>query len=100
MNYERDDKDSSKRIEFRPPAEFKSPENVEPGKDWDMVCSFRTKPDGTICMTKLGDVDLPGYGTKEDHDDEPKHKPGYGEYVDKLGLSDGMPANSGPTPQS
>lgn len=98
---ERSGKADGKRVEFTPPKDFSPPDNVEPGKDWDMVCSFRTKPDGKVCLTKIGDADMPGCGSKEDRDEdgEPKHKPGYGEYVEKLGLSDGMP-NGAPAPNS
>jgi hypothetical protein len=68
----------SGKVEFRPPANFRSPENVEAGKDWDMVCSFRTQSDGSLCMTKLGDTPMPGYD-KDDHDSDrdADHKPGY-----------------------
>jgi hypothetical protein len=90
-----------KRIEFTPPPDFAPPENIEEGKDWDLVCSFRTKPDGTVCMTKLGDLDLPGYGSKEDHDEDgvSKEKPDYKEYVNKLGLSEGMGESGAPGPK-
>jgi len=78
--------ESLKSVEFVPPKDFKPPENSQPDKDWDMVCSFRTKSDGKICMTKLGDVDMPGYGSKKDESEakETEHKPDYGQYSEGI----------------
>ncbi|MBU6231595.1 hypothetical protein KGP36_02910 [Patescibacteria group bacterium] len=89
------------RVEFTPPSDFKPPENSSPDKDWDMVCSFRTKPDGKVCMTKLGDTDMPGYGSKEgkDRDEEKEHteKPDYGEL--SSGIMGGMAEGGMQSPQ-
>ena len=51
-----------------------------------MVCSFITAPDGKICMTKLGDTSMPGYGAKEDDDEskETEHKPDYSDMAQEL----------------
>jgi hypothetical protein len=85
-----------KKVEFKPPTNFKTPEGTEEGKEWDMVCSFETKPDGTVCMTKLGDTPMPGYDGKEDSDD---HKPSYQKYSSSLmqGMQGGMSAGDGST---
>ena len=83
-------KTASKRVEFIPPKDFAFPENADPDKDIDVVCSFRVK-DGKLCMTKLGDTPMPGYDGKEEddeHEEEPKHKPSYGDY--SQGLMSGM----------
>ena len=71
---------SQKEVEFTPPEGFKPPEGTD--KEWDMVCSFRSNPDGTICMTKLGDTPMPGYD--DDHDEANEHKPDYGEYSQSI----------------
>jgi len=48
------------RIEFTAPEGFVAPEGAEGGEPFDMVCTLKVKPDGkTICITKLGDMDLP-----------------------------------------
>lgn len=88
-----------KKVEFKPPSDFQPPEVADPGKDWDMVCSFRTQPDGSICMTKLGDTDMPGYGSKAGkEDDEQRYKPGY-EGIAKE-LSDSLGESGAPAPNS
>ena len=61
----------SEKVEFTPPQSFQPPEGSNDG-EFDVVCTFRTKG-GKICMTKLGDVDMPGYDDK----DEPQSKPDY-----------------------
>lgn len=64
----------SKRVEFHIPEGFTLPEGAEPGEDFDLVCSLRVKPNGTLCLTKLGDVEMPGYKDKDD-----KQRPEYGQ---------------------
>jgi hypothetical protein len=59
----------SKPVEFQIPKGFTLPEGAEPGEDFDLVCSLRVKPNGTLCLTKLGDVDMPGYGNGDDDSD-------------------------------
>jgi len=71
------------RVEFKAPADFRPPENIEADKDFDLVCSFRVKPSGELCLTKLGDVDMPGYGKNEGHEG-PEHKPDYSEYTQSI----------------
>ncbi len=63
------------RVEFKPPQGFKPPEG-EPEKEWEAVCTFKTKPDGMVCMTKLGETPLPGYDGK-DHDEAKEEAPNY-----------------------
>ena len=71
------------------------PENTGEDKDFDMVCSFRAKPDGMICMTKLGDHPMPGYDGDDDDEEDRDHKPSYRKMatslIDSLGDS-GAPA--------
>jgi len=85
----------SRRVEFKPPEGFSPPENVEPGKDFDLVCSFQVKPTGELCLTKLGDHAMPGYDGKEGHDETKEHmdKPDYGEY--SKSIMDAAPQTSG-----
>lgn len=58
-----------------PPEGFTPPAGSEGGKDFDLVCTFRAKEDGSLCMTMLGDAKMPGYDEDEDH------KPDYKEYA-------------------
>jgi hypothetical protein len=46
------------QLEFQPPKEFKIPEGAEPGKPFDVVCTFEPKEGGKLCLTKIGDVDV------------------------------------------
>lgn len=70
MNNEQEGK---KRVEFTPPDGFSAPEHE--GEEFDLICTFKVKPDGQICMTKLGDTEMPGYGDKDDQkkDDKPSY---------------------------
>ena len=35
------------------------PEDSDPGKDFDVVCSFKAMPGGTLRMTLLGNTPMP-----------------------------------------
>ncbi len=79
--------EKSKRIEFSPPKGFTAPEGTGTDKEFDLVCSFKMKASGELCMTKLGDLACPGYdGERDEHDDdrESEHKPDYGRMSGKL----------------
>jgi hypothetical protein len=75
-NNSKDSKDTKDSyIEFEPPKGFVIPEHQ--GKEFELVCTFEVKPDGMICMTKLGDTEL---DKEDDHDERKDDKPGYGDY--------------------
>lgn len=79
--------ESPKRIEFRPPTKFTAPEGSGTDKEFDLVCSFKMKASGELCMTKLGDIACPGYdGEKDEHDEdrESTQKPTYGRMSDSI----------------
>lgn len=59
-----------KRVEFTAPKGV-VPEGTSSGEEFDLVCTFRVKDSGQVCLTMMGDSKMPGYG---DHDDS---KPGY-----------------------
>ncbi len=66
----------SKPVEFQPP-EGVVPEGTSAGESFDLVCTFSVKDNGSVCLTVMGDSEMPGYdkgkvSTKED-------KPGYGD---------------------
>ena len=61
----------SKRVEFQIPEGFMLPEGAD--TDFDLVCSFRVKPGGTLCLTKLGDVEMPGSTDKEYRSERPQY---------------------------
>ena len=57
--------DQSKTIPKGQPVEFELPDNAtlpeqsDPNKDIDLVCSFRVKGGRTLCMTKWGETQMP-----------------------------------------
>jgi hypothetical protein len=48
----------TKRVEFAPP-EGSVPEGLGAGEDFDLVCTFRVKDNGEVCLVKFGDTDMP-----------------------------------------
>jgi hypothetical protein len=88
MAYSKD----SKKVEFTPPEGFTPPEHK--GDEFDLVCTFRVKEGGTICLIKLGETNMPGYEHDEggEHEDS-EHKPSYGEYT--KGMTSMMPSMGG-----
>ena len=72
----------TQKVEFQPPKDASLPEGVQPGEDWDMVCSFRIGANSQICMTNFGDTDMPGYDKSESSEKKSyakEDKPGYGD---------------------
>lgn len=61
-------------MEFTPP-EGVVPEGTTSGEDFDLVCTFRLKDGGTVCIIKAGDMEMPGY------DDRSESKPSYETYT-------------------
>lgn len=49
-----------KRIEFNPPSGI-VPEGTKSGGEFDLVCTFRVKPNGDVCLVMMGDEKMPGY---------------------------------------
>ena len=82
------------RVEFRPPNGFSVPEGSEEKGEFDLVCSFRVKPDGMVCMTQLGDHKMPGYDGKEEETEETKTRPDYKELASSV--TAGMPGTQEP----
>ncbi len=72
----------AKKIEFTPPAGV-VPEGTGSGEEFDLVCTFRVKDSGMVCLTEMGDVEMPGYS----EDSEPK---GQSDYSDEAKAMQGM----------
>lgn len=91
--------ESKKRVEFTPPKEFHLPETAMKDGEFELVCGFHVKPDGKLCLVKLGDHKMPGYDGEEGKD-ESEHRPDYGEMT--RGIQEGMMMEGGnaPGPQS
>lgn len=53
----------SKPVEFSAPAGV-VPEGTEANEEFDAVATFRVKESGTICLVKIGEVDMPVYKDK------------------------------------
>lgn len=49
------------------------------GDEFDSVCTFRVKNNGTVCLVMLGDAKMPGYDSKE-----PMQRPGYGDMAKQM----------------
>jgi len=79
----------TKQVEFQIPEGFFVPEGTEPGEEFDAVCSFRVKGTGTLCLTRLGDTEMPG--CKEAKEDA-KERPQYG--AAKQMMTGDMPAEA------
>lgn len=75
----------TQRIEFKPPAGV-VPENTGADETFDMVSTYRVKPNGDICLIQIGDVKMPGY------DDKEGGKPSYGDYAQGM-MDDGDKMN-------
>lgn len=56
---------SSRRIEFEAPPGV-VPEGSKSGDEFDAVCTFRVKSDGTVCLVQIADEKMPGYSDKAD----------------------------------
>jgi hypothetical protein len=52
-----------KKVEFQPPKGA-VPEGHEAGEDFDMVCTFRVKDNGSCCLVVMGETKMPGYDDK------------------------------------
>lgn len=53
---------SGKPLEFQPPQGFKIPEGVRDGEEFDSLATLRLKKGGLLCLVKLDEQPLPGYG--------------------------------------
>jgi hypothetical protein len=73
----------TKQVEFIPPKEVAMPEGITEGEDFDLVCTFRMKSGGVVCMTKMGDADMPGYESKGQRA-RPESKPDYSAMADSM----------------
>lgn len=65
------------KVEFTPPQDFSIPEGTEDGDTFDVVCTFKLNG-SKICMTMLGDADMPGY---DNNGDGKETKPDYSGYA-------------------
>jgi len=66
----------TKPVEFQIPEGFTIPEGTEPGEDFDSVCTFRVRGNGTLLLAKLGECDMPG--CKQNGEDRAE-RPRYGQ---------------------
>lgn len=73
-----------KRIEFHAPPGV-VPEGTKSGEEFDLVCTFRVKSSGEVCLVQMGDEKMPGYSERES-----KGKPSYAdEHEAMLGAGGG-----------
>ena len=62
-----------KRVEFTPPKDFPMPEGITANEDFDLVCTFRLKDSGDVCLVMCGDAKMPGYDGQEKSESKPSY---------------------------
>lgn len=85
------DNNHKERVEFPAPEGFSAPEHE--GDEFDLVCTFRTKANGELCLVQLGDHKMEGYSDKEDMKKD--DKPGYSSMANNLMSQDVPNAGAG-----
>lgn len=65
------------KVRFEVPTSFTIPEGTADDGTFDVVCSMKREGGRNVCLVKIGDTEMPGYG-------KDKGRPGYGEYADKM----------------
>lgn len=65
------------RVEFKAPKGV-VPDDIKPGDSFDLVSTYRLKDNGEICLTKIGDAEMPGYDEGDYHDKQ-THRKSYGD---------------------
>jgi len=79
-------------VEFTPPKGFIPPEVSEHG-EFDLVCTFRAKSGGQICLVQLGDTKMPGYDKDEGKQQAAPDYKGYATQMQsEMGGAGGNPA--------
>lgn len=63
---------STKKVSFKPP-DGAVPEGTAVGDTFDLVCTFKLEGAGTVCLTKLGEHEMPGY---DERPERPTHRTG------------------------
>lgn len=53
-----EEEESEYEVEFTPPSSYSPPDEARGGKEWEGMATFKLKPNGKICMTKLGGIPL------------------------------------------
>ncbi len=81
---------TTRKIEFDAPPGI-VPEGTKSGDEFDLVCTFRVKPDGDVCLVMMGDEKMPGYTTKGGD----KGKPSYSDEHEAMMGSGGGDVQSG-----
>ncbi len=84
--------DTKGKVRFRPPPNFVPPEGLQNGDTFDVVDTYQVEEGGTVCLVKMGEADMPGYG--KNHKESPK--PDYGDYarsMPKPGMESGETMN-------
>jgi len=79
-----------KLVEFTPPDGV-VPEGTKSGEEFDLVSTFRVRPNGDICLVQIGDTKMPGYSDK----DQPKGKPSYKDEHDAMMDAGNAPMGAG-----
>jgi len=71
------------RVEFKAPKGV-VPEDVKSGDTFDLVSTYRLKPNGDICLVQIGDTKMPGYVKDEYDNKEQEHREDYGDVMQSM----------------
>ena len=68
--------------EFQPPSSWSPPDDARNGREFEAMVSLKQKPDGTLCITKLGGIekDEGGEVVEEEVEETQAVGGGYGGY--------------------
>ena len=86
----------SERIEFKPPKGV-VPEDVTAGDTFDLVSTYRLKPNGEICLIQIGDHKMEGYEEDEYKDKSGGKRESYGNVMQSMqsAMGGGNPGEGG-----
>ena len=51
--------------EFKPPSTYQAPDEAKDGREFEVMVSAKVKPDGTLCITKIGGIEADEEGGEE-----------------------------------
>ena len=71
-----------KKVEFTPP-DGAVPEGTAKGETFDLVCTFELNEEGKVCLTQMGEHDMPGYGKNKEPEGE-KYRPGFDDMAQSI----------------
>lgn len=53
-----EEEESEYEVEFSPPSSYSPPDEARGGREWEGMATFKLKPDGRMCLVKIGGIPL------------------------------------------